>query len=72
MGRGRSIPAIFEKRSAADREMYWVQKSRCKALRYGDWKIVIIQKTTEESKRLATLQHEIRPKRTGKYRFQTS
>ena len=37
-------PAIFENSSPTDREMYWVQKNRCRALRYGDWKIVSYSK----------------------------
>ena len=37
-------PAIFGSSSTADREMYWVQKNRCRALRYGDWKIVSYSK----------------------------
>ena len=37
-------PAIFENSSTADREMYWVQKNKCRALRYGDWKIVSYSK----------------------------
>ena len=37
-------PAIFENSSTADREMYWVQKNKCQALRYGDWKIVSYSK----------------------------
>ena len=37
-------PAIFEKRSAADREMYWVQKSRCKLCVLEIGKLSVIQK----------------------------
>ena len=37
-------PAIFGSSSPTDRDMYWVQKNRCRALRYGDWKIVSYSK----------------------------
>ena len=37
-------PAIFGSSSTSDRDMYWVQKNRCRALRYGEWKIVSYSK----------------------------
>ena len=63
-------PAIFENSSTADREMYWVQKNKCRALRYGDWKIVSYSKSSSKVLGLGTLQSDKRSKRKNKYRIQ--
>ena len=42
-------PVIFEKATSVERDMYWVQKSRCRALRYGEWKIVSYSKKAPQN-----------------------